>query len=444
MTYQSFDGPADSDSQGKLAALRLPQLEGRSFLDLGCNEGFFCGYALKEGARRVVGIDSEEGVIGKARQRFPEADFRCGSWLELPDERFDVILLASALHYEKNPLDLCRRIRAHLAPGGVFVLECGVVTDWVSPAWVEVQRWDCAPKYPTQALLQHYILQDFAVRHVGPSVVAPGDPVARHVFHCQAYSPAVLVVRGPTGAGKTVLSSELGRHGLPVVDVDQITLAIARNTTRHAGGVFDFIRAGYHGHLVASLYREICQHEAHALQMAEHVCGFLPEYARACVLEGAILDDVAFFELVRQLATARGFRVWELSRGAVESTAIDLGVASTAPSRILGNVDGVLEAGVDGSTETLVGWCMRPESPRACGVIVDIDGVRFGPFLADRFRPDLKAAGLGHGAHAFEIKLGALPHSDDSVVAVLSDDAGERLTGADCTVGDLKARCRQG
>jgi hypothetical protein len=39
------------------------------------------------------------------------------------------VLMASGLHYEKNPLGLCRRIAAHLAPGGMFVLERSPICD---------------------------------------------------------------------------------------------------------------------------------------------------------------------------------------------------------------------------------------------------------------------------------------------------------------------------
>src|ERR1044072_741458 len=56
--YQSFPGAAgDSQSLQKLKPLHIPALKGRSFLDVGCNEGFFCGYARFDGAERVVGID---------------------------------------------------------------------------------------------------------------------------------------------------------------------------------------------------------------------------------------------------------------------------------------------------------------------------------------------------------------------------------------------------
>lgn len=45
-SYQSFpDQAGGSHSFDKLTQLRLPPLAGRSFLDVGCNEGFFCGFA---------------------------------------------------------------------------------------------------------------------------------------------------------------------------------------------------------------------------------------------------------------------------------------------------------------------------------------------------------------------------------------------------------------
>jgi hypothetical protein len=51
--YQSFPGvKGASESLAKLRALRLPSLQGKRFLDVGCNEGFFCGYARFDGAVR--------------------------------------------------------------------------------------------------------------------------------------------------------------------------------------------------------------------------------------------------------------------------------------------------------------------------------------------------------------------------------------------------------
>ena len=74
MSYQSFPWEqGDSVSPAKLIALDLPKLEGKSFLDVGCNAGFFCGFADWQGAKRVVGIDSSEGFLATARELFRAA-----------------------------------------------------------------------------------------------------------------------------------------------------------------------------------------------------------------------------------------------------------------------------------------------------------------------------------------------------------------------------------
>ena len=40
--YQTFPyQPGSSDSLGKLTMLKIPALTAKSFLDVGCNEGFF-------------------------------------------------------------------------------------------------------------------------------------------------------------------------------------------------------------------------------------------------------------------------------------------------------------------------------------------------------------------------------------------------------------------
>jgi trans-aconitate methyltransferase len=109
--YQSFpDAVGDSRTLDKLKALRLPDLSGKSFLDVGCNEGFFCGFAGFQGAARVVGIDRSEAFLARARRRFTDCQFLAQGWETLPEERFDVILLASALHYAEDQPALIRAL----------------------------------------------------------------------------------------------------------------------------------------------------------------------------------------------------------------------------------------------------------------------------------------------------------------------------------------------
>src|SRR3546814_2465756 len=73
--YQSFpDASGDSRTLEKLKALKLPELGGLGFLDVGCNEGFFCGFAKFQGASRAVGIDQSRPFIERARARFPACE----------------------------------------------------------------------------------------------------------------------------------------------------------------------------------------------------------------------------------------------------------------------------------------------------------------------------------------------------------------------------------
>lgn len=71
--YQSFPGASgDSRTLDKLKALALPDLSGKSFLDVACNEGFFCGYARYQGASRSVGKNHSEQFIERAPNRLPD------------------------------------------------------------------------------------------------------------------------------------------------------------------------------------------------------------------------------------------------------------------------------------------------------------------------------------------------------------------------------------
>jgi SAM-dependent methyltransferase len=219
--YQSFpDAAGDSRTLDKLKALKLPGLEGRSFLDVGCNEGFFCGFARFQGAVRAVGIDRSLSFIERARQRFPACEFLHQGWDRLPEGPFDVILLASALHYAEDQPALIHALVDRLSEGGTLVLELGIASSRKAE-WIEVERGIDVRPFPSMPMLRE-VLAGHAWKWMGPSIQQDGDPVARHVVHVSRRRPVAYLLMQPPGYGKSSIASGLfPRAAVPVVSGDQ-------------------------------------------------------------------------------------------------------------------------------------------------------------------------------------------------------------------------------
>lgn len=233
MNYQSFaDQPGGSASEKKLLNLKLPNMRGLRFLDLGCNEGFFCLHAKQNGAARVIGIDANERILSLARERAKamgqDIDYFKSDFLSAPEGPHDVILLSSALHYAANPIAVLDRISELLSPNGTFVLECGVV---FAPG-ATVTRALRGPDerfFPTYDLLTKTWLRRFSFRYIGRSVDQPGDPIQRHVFHCKALKPTVILITGESGRGKSSLARGIS-DGAVVISTDKVFAPARVNT----------------------------------------------------------------------------------------------------------------------------------------------------------------------------------------------------------------------
>lgn len=243
--YQSFpDATGDSRTLDKLKLLRLPSLSGKRFLDVGCNEGFFCGYAAFEGAARSIGLDRSALFIERARQRFPACEFLQQGWDALPDDQFDVILLASALHYAGDQPALIRSLVEHLAPDGVLVLEMGIASTGRNE-WVKVQRGIDEREFPTMQKVRE-TLRDYAWKWMGPSISQDGDPVARHVVHVSRRRPVAYLLMQPPGYGKTSIATRLfGAAKIPVVSGDQQIDAIVKGRRQAPAALQQCLRESY-------------------------------------------------------------------------------------------------------------------------------------------------------------------------------------------------------
>ena len=95
-------------------------LTDQSVLDIGCNAGFYSIEMKKRGARRVLGIDSDEDYLAQARFAArvsgQDIEFRALSVYEIGalDEEFDLVLFMGVLYHLRYPLlalDLIRQVK---------------------------------------------------------------------------------------------------------------------------------------------------------------------------------------------------------------------------------------------------------------------------------------------------------------------------------------------
>lgn len=325
--YQMFTGGdssvGDSNSSGKLSALTLPKLTGKRFLDIGCNEGFFCQYALSDGATRVVGIDAGEWYIEKAKARIPDYDtleqagrlrLLHATWWDLPDEEFDIIIFLSAIHYESRQRELLDFLATRLAPGGMLVLECGV---FQRPGhfWLSVARSTDRNRFPTESLLIDTLLSSYAVRYAGPSVNQSGDSVPRHVYHCFPRKGTVVIVRGPSGSGKSVLSRLWGKEGIPVVSADNFFLLYNGSLAKSAPQtpLYRAIRRQLTGYTLGKAGKILMQ-----LNLIDEFCqefiAHLPLEIPFFCIEGEVFSVPAIFSAFAEALREKGVVAWDAHR----------------------------------------------------------------------------------------------------------------------------------
>ena len=324
-SYQDFDGTGSSKSHEKLEALRLdllpradretPPLQGKAVLDIGCNEGFFCIEAVRQGASRVVGIDHNASVIESARRRCPEAEFIHGNWWKMPDERFDCIFFLSAMHYEPQPRKLLHKLRDHLNPGGVLILECGVVSEPRLRVWRTIRRGDGVVRYPTMELLKRDLLTDFAVRRVGGSVAQKGDPIARHALHCTPHAPIAMIIAARSRTGKTVFSFQLGARDIPTYSTDLLFSRLFRREDQAWRPVTQKLRERF----PQGVRRDLVQVALYVVenQLEDEVCEIIVDEAPAdaplFAIEGDVLRHASVQEALKRKLIARNIRPWLVS-----------------------------------------------------------------------------------------------------------------------------------
>jgi len=122
---RSAGGLAQAEEWPLLRTL-LPDLRGKTFLDLGCGYGWHCRYARSQGASRVVGVDISERMLERAHSLTAENNIEYHRAAiedyEYTADSFDVVFSSLALHYIKDYVAVCEKVYKCLKPQGCFVM----------------------------------------------------------------------------------------------------------------------------------------------------------------------------------------------------------------------------------------------------------------------------------------------------------------------------------
>ncbi|WP_077960601.1 class I SAM-dependent methyltransferase [Ensifer adhaerens] len=137
---RSVHGLAGAAEWPAIRAL-LPDLSGKSVVDLGCGYGWFSRHAREAGAAQVLGLDLSEKMIARARADTSDAAIEHKiadlDQLELPEESFDFAYSSLAFHYVEDFGRLVATIHKALVPGAhfVFTIEHPIYMASHDPGW---------------------------------------------------------------------------------------------------------------------------------------------------------------------------------------------------------------------------------------------------------------------------------------------------------------------
>lgn len=173
----------------KFETLKLPDLAGKRYADLGCNAGMFCRFAADAGADKVVGVDIDARLLEIARENVPEAEFFNFRFedIALEGHKFDVITIASAIHYSQQFLKVADIILSLLADDGLLVIEGGLYDpegatqlNTPVPNWREIGD-HC--RHLSRRFVADVLFPHCDVTLVGPSLQQGGDNLNRYALH---------------------------------------------------------------------------------------------------------------------------------------------------------------------------------------------------------------------------------------------------------------------
>jgi SAM-dependent methyltransferase len=241
--YQRIELPfglaTPGDDRGDILKMVFPpDLSGKSVLDIGCFLGFFCIQAHKRGAARVQGIDIDRDRLRQAgtiaQILNAPIDFRMADIEEDPlPEPADYVLFLNVLHHVRDPIAVLDRLirltreRLVLEIAGPSSARPQRLLKRMGAGWLTRRKIEQLPLilvgrngtpghkreqkfFFTEGALKHFLMhqrRSFARCEILPSPFKDRFLLIAH----KRRVGRLLLVAGPTGAGKSTLIDRL--HG---------------------------------------------------------------------------------------------------------------------------------------------------------------------------------------------------------------------------------------
>ncbi|NDL70379.1 hypothetical protein [Vreelandella alkaliphila] len=196
-----------------ISALRLPDLNGKCYLDIE-GGGLFCGFAIHEQASRVHGVLGSHKQLTLASNCFQNAHFYSSLTAlaqHQPDVSYDVITLSATLDSPAFEVDtLIPDLMNKLSPQGVLVIDI-TLSDEPGDQWVDQQHGQMTFKLPTRKKLS-VLLDGYAWKVIGKVEGFEQEGLRRHIVHVRKMRPYVYLLVDEPGTGKSTLLRKLFRR----------------------------------------------------------------------------------------------------------------------------------------------------------------------------------------------------------------------------------------
>ena len=95
-------------------------IEGKSFLDFGCGEGWITQEVAKRGVSEVLGYDIKDDKGWSDR----EGSIFTSDFKEIPKQHFDFVMIYDVLDHCVDPINVMAQVRSCIKPDGIVFVRC--------------------------------------------------------------------------------------------------------------------------------------------------------------------------------------------------------------------------------------------------------------------------------------------------------------------------------